>query len=810
MPLERSFEVEQDLDIIEDADGKICFIGRKREIWEKYGPRAALLLGRIIERSIKGKDRYDWRLLLDSISPHVIFICGARGSGKSYTLGVIAEEIALKNPNLAVILVDALGVFWSMKYGNREEAEVERLKAWGLEASGIRDVRVFIPYGFVGRAPRESYDAAFMIRPAELSAEDWCLTFGISRYGPVGLLLDRTIEKVRNGYTRVVYSAAGRRELKRVPGKGSNYTIDDLIECIDSDAELTSKKAGFKMETRRALISRLAAAEEWGIFGGEGMNLREIARAGMISVIDVSFLEENVRALVVGLLARKILAARVMATRREAVERLLDGRMIEGLEEIPATWLLIDEAHTFSPSGGRKTAASEALVEFVKQGRRPGLTAVLATQQPSALSSKIISQVDIVIIHKLIFEDDIKAALKRMPTVLPAEFKKAAFIKMLPVGVAVIGDKETGRAFVASIRPRLSQHEGRESIPRLESPALPEKPRVWEVAREAILARLKLAPERRMSIQDARVAIEKVAGKYGIDISPDSILMDLRRDGLLELDGDFILAPRGPIREVVATAQEISAIPFSIDLEVARRMASRDRRRRFGVFGERERLISLERIYYPMWRALVDCPVDGRYVNLHVFVDAITGEILLLERGRLLRSSGAKRLVKLKPSSRRVLFYLCKHGHATMDRLSASLGLGRSSVASCLRELIALGMVRVREGRDPTFEVSFHFRLPGQLTDGRILGVENLLKPSREIVDVEKCVLVQPLLEEEGLREIFDLWDGVELSGHEIVYYPYWRATFEDSRGVTRNAIYDGLTGERDVYAEYVLRRRIG
>lgn len=805
------FEVEQELDILEEVEKKVCFIGRKREIWEKHGSKAALLFGRIAERSASGKDRYGWLVLLDSISPHVIFICGARGSGKSYTLGTIAEEIALKNPSLAVVLIDTLGVFWSMKYPNREEPEIERLKSWGLEPSGIQNVRVLIPYGFADKAPRETYDAFFMIKPAELSVEDWCLTFGISRYGPVGLLLDRTIEKVRNGYNKVAHSAE-RRELRRVMGKGSNYSIDDMIECVDSDAELTSKKAGFKTETRRALISRLTAAKEWGIFGGEGLNIRDIVRAGMISVIDVSFLEENVRALVVGLLARKMLAARVMATRKEAVERLLKGRTLDGLEEIPATWLLIDEAHTLSPSGSRKTAASEALVEFVKQGRRPGLTAVLATQQPSALSSKIISQVDVVVVHKLIFEDDIKAALKRMPTVLSPEFRSSAFVKMLPVGMAIIGDKETSRAFVASIRPRLSQHEGRESIPRLERPALPEKPKIWEEAREAALACVRHAPGHLASIQVVEAAIDGVASKYGVNISLDSILMDLKREGLIELDGDFVrVQEKVPPREVVAAGQEISAVPFGVNLETMRRIASGDCRRRFGIFGEKERLVSLERIYYPLWRALVDCSVDGKYyISLNVHVDAVTSEILLLESGRVLRSSGVGKLTKLRPASRRVLFYLNKQGRATMDQLSTSLGMGHKSLVACLSELAALGMIRViEEGSRKLFEASFsHERFPERLIDRRILDIENLLKPSSEIIDVEKCVLIQPCVEEEKLRATLALWE-VELSKFELIYYPYWRATFADSRGITRNAIYSGLTGERDVYAEYVLRRRL-
>ena len=73
---------------------------------------------------------------------------------------------------------------------------------------------------------------------------------------------------------------------------------------------------------------------------------------------------------------------------------------------IPPTWLFIDEAHTLIPSGNEMTAATAGLIEYVKQGRRPGLSLVFATQQPSAINTKVLSQLDVIMTHKLIFDDD--------------------------------------------------------------------------------------------------------------------------------------------------------------------------------------------------------------------------------------------------------------------------------------------------------------------------------------------------------------------------------------------------------------------
>ena len=67
--------------------------------------------------------------------------------------------------------------------------------------------------------------------------------------------------------------------------------------------------------------------------------------------------------------------------------------------------------------------------------------------------------------HKLVFDDDIKAIYKRTPTIVPGAYKKSNFIKTLPIGTALTGDRSetTSRAFVMNIRPRMSQHEGRDA-----------------------------------------------------------------------------------------------------------------------------------------------------------------------------------------------------------------------------------------------------------------------------------------------------------------------------------------------------------
>jgi hypothetical protein len=207
----------------------------------------------------------------------------------------------------------------------------------------------------------------------------------------------------------------------------------------------------------------LEAAKSWGIFSTTATPIQSLSVADQISVVDVSFLPDYSRALVVGILARKILEERTKIARYlKAEESGKKGTRSGGVSKIPVTWLMVDESHVLVPSKG-STVASQPLVEFAKRGRMPGCALVLCTQQPYATDDRILSQVDVLICHNLSFADDISAYRARTPSYLPLELSDQAFVRRLPVGVAVLADQSmtTERAFVMKVRPRVSEHAGR-------------------------------------------------------------------------------------------------------------------------------------------------------------------------------------------------------------------------------------------------------------------------------------------------------------------------------------------------------------
>ncbi len=797
--------VDKELSLLSSDD--YVFVGRKSSVFKKYRDKAGMYIGKVAEVPENG-DYFGKRVLVDSISPHAIFICGMRGSGKSYTLGVMAEEIALKNDAVGVIIIDPMGIFWSMKQKNKVESEKLTLQEWGLTPQGIDSVKVFIPKGQTKEAPEETWDEIFTIRPSELTVEDWCLTFDVDRFDVMGILLDRTIECVRNGYVT--------KKGKFIEGKPKGYSVEDMIHVIENEKSILSSEKGFKSATRRALIARLKGAKNWGIFDERGTELKDLSKRGQITVIDVSFLEDNVRALVVGTLARNILNTRKIVSRQEA-----SGALSSMIGSIPVTWLLIDEAHILVPGGGRKTAASDALLEYVRQGRQPGCSIVLATQQPSAVDSRILSQTDILFCHKLVYGDDINAVIRRMPSEMPRMFKNREFIQNLPIGMAIVGDKqeETSRSFLVAIRPRISQHEGRERQPIFEVDPEVMKENVKNIIAEKY---------RKESKEDLKKIIEIVNEDYNLALDLDSILEELREEGrierkitkeeieeikeieetpiekfteIVEIPREKELKPKVEPKLKELNFRKASVLYGEIDRERIYEIASKKAKKR--LFKEIEKVESCHKIFYPIFRVIFDYfPEKGDYINLSCLVDGLTGEILRKNK-KIERTRGLRDLIPLKDDEMSFMIYLIKRENATQIEIRNEMKLNPNKIKSVLSSMIQKGLVKIdRKGKFEEIKPSGHYNIVWDPRDKKI-NFEYAVE--EEFLDLD--TIIHETITEKEIAKALKIWGKAKIWKIEKLYYPYWIVYYTGEK--SRVEVFDGIYGQKDDYAKNMIRHRI-
>ena len=109
-----------------------------------------------------------------------------------------------------------------------------------------------------------------------------------------------------------------------------------------------------------------------------------------MNIVDLSTLDpgpKRRRNLIVDSLARDIF-------KRRTISRRTEGLGLVG--ELPRVWMLIDEAHQFIPAG-RTTLSKEILIRWAKEGRQPGLSLIVASQQPSAIDSDVLTQCDAIL-----------------------------------------------------------------------------------------------------------------------------------------------------------------------------------------------------------------------------------------------------------------------------------------------------------------------------------------------------------------------------------------------------------------------------
>jgi hypothetical protein len=419
-------------------------IGRGPSDVAKYGNIGTVLIGKHYVKMGQTTSLSN-NVLLDVTRSHVVFVCGKRGGGKSFTMGVIAEGVSdlpseIKE-NIAVVILDTMGIYWTMKYPNQKERDL--LEQWKIKPKGL-DVTIFTPKGFFLPFKEKGIptDFPFAIRPDELDIEDWGITLGLDRNSEEGILVERIITKLSE------------------IGKG--FSLQDIIKECEKD-ERSSQRA------KDSAINKFKSAEQWGLFDSQGTELNQLVKGGQVTILDVSPYATmprgwDIKSLVIGLVSKKLFQQRMTSRRDEeftAVHETIHYFAEEEQKKMtyPMVWLIIDEAHEFLPVQGT-TPASAPLITILREGRQPGISLVLATQQPGKIHTDVMTQSDIIISHMITAKPDIEALGMLMQSYMRKGLDK--YLDELPreKGAALILDDNNERMYQIRVRPRFTWHGG--------------------------------------------------------------------------------------------------------------------------------------------------------------------------------------------------------------------------------------------------------------------------------------------------------------------------------------------------------------
>ena len=423
--------------------GYDIILGRDESDKKHFGDRGLVYLGKGYVKMGQYTSLSN-KIFMDVARSHVVLVAGKRGSGKSYTLGVIAEELSNLpkdvSQNIASLMFDTMGIYWTMKFENEKDRKL--LQEWDLKSKNL-PVKIFVPSGHYDGYLEKGIpiDERFALDIRELTSDDWIITFGLDITNPVSILIQRILGKAKE-----------REE----------FEIRDIISLIENDSKTQS-------ETKNAAIGLFEAADEWGIFAKRGESptqIKDLISAGMTSVLDLSVYNSvgsfNIRALVISLVSRKIFNERMDSRKKEEIDSVSRGMNISlssEKKENPLVWIFIDEAHEFLPLNSR-TAATDALVQLLREGRQPGISLVLATQQPGQIHRDVMTQSDIVISHRVTSQPDLEALNYVMQSYLLEGITK--YMNDLPSlkGSAIVLDDNSERIYPVRIKPRFTWHGG--------------------------------------------------------------------------------------------------------------------------------------------------------------------------------------------------------------------------------------------------------------------------------------------------------------------------------------------------------------
>lgn len=417
-----------------------------------------VLLGRLAEIGPQKE------VALDLTTEHVVAVVGKRGSGKTYTLGVVTEGLASNagpgvgygnaNSSHAILIFDTLNLFQWVNVpidaagGEQARRQLRDLRRWGLKSGPIEPM-LWHPAGV--DAGDDSLQ--FSIRPADMQAQDWARLLSVDLVTePMGQLLSEAHHKV----TRTGWSEGSTVHQAR-----DDYSLEDLVFCIRTDNDIASDYAP---ETIRALRQRLSSFSRLPLFSPLGTDLHELLSPGRLTVMLLGRVPEDLRAVIVFMLVRRLLEERAAAS--EAQKAALIKGSVVPLELVPPTWLIIDEAQNVMPARSA-SASNDILTRFVREGRNHGLSMAISTQQPTAIDPRIMAQVDTLLAHTLTVRQDVHYILSNLKSSEPARIVSgskpltlAAAIRELELGQCLVSAVDSDRAFFLEVRPRVTMHGG--------------------------------------------------------------------------------------------------------------------------------------------------------------------------------------------------------------------------------------------------------------------------------------------------------------------------------------------------------------
>ncbi|MGM5482044.1 MAG: ATP-binding protein [Nanobdellota archaeon] len=335
-------------------------------------------------------------LELNKLLTKHVAVLAKSGSGKSYSVGVLLEEIIERN--IPLLIIDPHGEYSSLKKENDKQEDIEKLEKLNLKKKSY--IKKVTEYG--------DYEINPKFKPIKLNHN---LT--------TQELIDLLPTKLTNNQLGLLYSTIKNME---------ELTFDSLLVNLEStDSNL-----------KWNLISTIEYLKGFKIFSSYPTSYNELVQPGKASIINLKGMEPEVQEILVYKLLKDLFTERKKGN-------------------VPPFFLIIEEAHNFVPEKGFSDAKSSKIIKNIaSEGRKFGLGMCVVTQRPAMVQKTVLSQCNTQMILKVTNPNDLKAVSSSVEG-LTNETENE--IKNLPIGTALVTGV-VDKPLLVNVRPRKSMHGG--------------------------------------------------------------------------------------------------------------------------------------------------------------------------------------------------------------------------------------------------------------------------------------------------------------------------------------------------------------
>lgn len=357
--------------------------------------------------------------------PH-IGVFGGSGSGKSFGLRVIIEELMEKGVPLLV-------------FDPHYEMSFKDIFAEDLPDNFKKDYNKSCEIVTVGVDVGVKFDT--------LTSSDLCNLLGA--VSPI-------TEAMENAVSAII-----------APKDHINLFFDrlnSLIELLESPSDDIYKqkfmeRKDIEENKKNAYFNKLLALKKQV---GQLSTLKSISWRLSRLVRQGIFLDQGIRKIEEGLKAKKTVIVRgniwmlkvyaayvlrsVYNKRRDYRDAVQKGLMIE--EKFPPFLVITDEAHNFAPRGDYNVPSRREIREIAQEGRKYGVFLILATQRPALLDDTVNAQLNTKVIFRTVRSTDL-TVIKEETDIGSEDIKRLPY---LPSGTGFISSPVIGRTMSVKIR----------------------------------------------------------------------------------------------------------------------------------------------------------------------------------------------------------------------------------------------------------------------------------------------------------------------------------------------------------------------